>query len=80
MSRFISARRQRDVVLLFLKRGPKTMPELRAKGVLHPATHISRLRKLGHDIRTERVNVDTPSGKGYRGVALYSLQVGEVGE
>ncbi len=57
-------RPHRERVLELLREGPKTTVDLHASYVLNPAVVVMRLRKLGHNIKTDSM----PNG-----MALYSL-------
>jgi hypothetical protein len=57
-----------------LRRRPRTTIELRASGVLMPATRVFELRKAGHAVTTARVVRVDAEGHRHERVALYSLQ------
>lgn len=69
----LDVRAQRQRVLVMLRRRARTTLELRAAGVLMPATRIFELRGAGHAIKTARVVRVDAQGFRHAGVALYSL-------
>ncbi|MDD2465465.1 MAG: helix-turn-helix domain-containing protein [Desulfobulbus sp.] len=66
-----SAQRQR--ILEHLKHASLTTLEARSLGIMHPGMRVCELRKLGHQITTEKVNEYCPGGVRHR-VARYILK------
>ena len=65
---------QCEELLDALRQRPLTTGEIRNQlGIGMPATRVFELRELGHNIKTETVEVRTRRGKAAR-VARYTLQ------
>lgn len=71
--RSTSADSQRARILEALASGPKTSYELRRIGCYQCPTRVLELRRMGHNIRTERVSIWDQDGYRHCGVALYHL-------
>lgn len=67
------AEAQRERILHALCVGPKTSYELRRIGCYQCPTRVLELRRMGYDIRTERVSIWDEDGYRHCGVALYTL-------
>ncbi len=68
-----TTKNQTNRLLKLLTQSPKHSFELRnAFGIGSPTSRISDLRKAGHAIETERINL-TSNGYFHKGVARYSL-------
>lgn len=68
-----AAAAQRRRILEHLKHDTLTTLQARSIGIMHPAARCMELRKLGHQIVTERVNEYCPGGVRHR-VARYRLE------
>lgn len=68
---------QRDRIIKALKRRPHTSYELRKMGCYMANTRVMELRRMGYDIRTERVSIWDDQGYPHRRVALYALHGGK---
>ena len=66
--------RQRNMILEALRAGPVSTVEARERlGIAHPAGRVLELRKLGHEIATERRAVHDSVGRPHTS-ALYVLK------
>ncbi|WP_291774379.1 helix-turn-helix domain-containing protein [Castellaniella sp.] len=74
-NRSTSADSQRTRIMQALVTGPKTSYDLRRIGCYQCPTRVLELRRMGHDIRTQRVSIWDANGYRHCGVALYSLEV-----
>lgn len=73
--RSTSAAGQRARILEALATGQKTSYDLRRIGCYQCPTRVLELRRMGYDIRTQRVSIWDQDGYQHHGVALYSLEV-----
>jgi hypothetical protein len=64
---------QRVRIVQALTTGPKTSYDLRRLGCYQCPTRVLELRRMGYDIRTQRVTIWDADGYRHYGVALYSL-------
>lgn len=71
--RSTSADGQRARILEALSVSPKTSYDLRRIGCYQCPTRVLELRRMGYDIRTERVSIWDQDGYRHHGVALYRL-------
>jgi hypothetical protein len=68
---------QRDKVLILLRQGPKTTIDLRAHGIMMPATRVFELRnQYGHNILSELVPLFDVHGFRHLKCARYHLLTG----
>ena len=72
-----SGEAQRQRILAALDPNPKTSYDLRRLGCYQCPTRIYELRRMGYDIRTQRVSIWDAEGYRHHGVALYTLVKGE---
>ena len=71
-----SGHAQRERILEALTVGPKTSYDLRRIGCYQCPTRVLELRRMGYDIRTERVSIWDEDGYRHLGIALYTLRGG----
>lgn len=72
-----SGHAQRERILEALAVGPKTSYDLRRLGCYQCPTRVLELRRMGYDIKTERVQIWDAEGYRHSGVALYTLHGGD---
>lgn len=60
-------------MLAWLRREPLTRRKALAMGILNPPARILELRRMGHNIITERITVPTRYGNGKTKIARWVL-------
>lgn len=69
------ARTQESVVLAHLETAPLTQREAAViYGIYRLSDKVFKLRRAGHNIRTEMKRVKTRTGRGYTHIAVYHLE------
>lgn len=68
-----SGEAQRKRILKALEMRPHSSYELRKMGCYQAPTRIIELRRMGHNISTERISLWDDEGYQHNGIALYTL-------